>query len=498
MNYQSTRNHRLQASSAAAVLEGIAADGGLYIRDDLSTMNFDWKGLLGEDSLTMSARILSALLPDIPDMETLVKQGYEGKFETDELTPLAQVGDRYVLELFRGPTSAFKDVALSLLPRLITSAKTVCGVDDEIVILTATSGDTGKAALEGFHDVPGTRIIVFYPHGGVSTVQQAQMATQEGSNVCVCAVRGNFDDAQTGVKNIFAACQDKDLHGVRLSSANSINIGRLAPQVMYYFRAYADLVKAGRIRVGDTVHYVVPTGNFGDILAGYFAKLMGLPVGKLVCASNANDVLTEFLSTGVYDKRRPFHKTTSPSMDILVSSNLERMLYLLSDGDDAYVSGLMRQLRDEGRYQVTDKMLARLHEIFSCACCDDAQAAEVMGRVWREHGYVCDPHTAVAWHAADAFMEQADGAPVVVLSTASPYKFPAAVLSALGEEPGDDEFAMMDKLSALTGTPIPKNLATLREKQVRHKDVIDKDAMLDYVLGKIQSKKEQKYRRKPK
>ncbi len=498
MNYQSTRNHRLQANSAAAVLEGIAADGGLYIRDDLSTMNFDWKGLLGEDSLTMSARILSALLPDIPDMETLVKQGYEGKFETDELTPLAQVGDRYVLELFRGPTSAFKDVALSLLPRLITSAKTVCGVDDEIVILTATSGDTGKAALEGFHDVPGTRIIVFYPHGGVSTVQQAQMATQEGSNVCVCAVRGNFDDAQTGVKNIFAACQDKDLHGVRLSSANSINIGRLAPQVMYYFRAYADLVKAGRIRVGDTVHYVVPTGNFGDILAGYFAKLMGLPVGKLVCASNANDVLTEFLSTGVYDKRRPFHKTTSPSMDILVSSNLERMLYLLSDGDDAYVAGLMRQLRDEGRYQVTDKMLARLHEIFSCACCDDAQAAEVMGRVWREHGYVCDPHTAVAWHAADAFMEQADGAPVVVLSTASPYKFPAAVLSALGEEPGDDEFAMMDKLSALTGTPIPKNLATLREKQVRHKDVIDKDAMLDYVLGKIQSKKEQKYRRKPK
>ncbi len=488
MNYQSTRNHRLQASSAAAVLEGIAADGGLYIRDDLSTMNFDWEGLLGENSLTMSARILSALLPDIPDMETLVKQGYEGKFETDELTPLAQVGDRYVLELFRGPTSAFKDVALSLLPRLITSAKTVCGVDDEIVILTATSGDTGKAALEGFHDVPGTRIIVFYPHGGVSTVQQAQMATQEGSNVCVCAVRGNFDDAQTGVKNIFAACQDKDLHGVRLSSANSINIGRLAPQVMYYFRAYADLVKAGRIRVGDTVHYVVPTGNFGDILAGYFAKLMGLPVGKLVCASNANDVLTEFLSTGVYDKRRPFHKTTSPSMDILVSSNLERMLYLLSDGDDAYVAGLMRQLRDEGRYQVTDKMLARLHEIFSCACCDDAQAAEVMGRVWREHGYVCDPHTAVAWHAADAFMEQADGAPVVVLSTASPYKFPAAVLSALGEEPGDDEFAMMDKLSALTGTPIPKNLATLREKQVRHKDVIDKDAMLDYVLGKIQSK----------
>ena len=276
MNYQSTRNHRLQASSAAAVLEGIAADGGLYIRDDLSTMNFDWKGLLGEDSLTMSARILSALLPDIPDMETLVKQGYEGKFETDELTPLAQVGDRYVLELFRGPTSAFKDVALSLLPRLITSAKTVCGVDDEIVILTATSGDTGKAALEGFHDVPGTRIIVFYPHGGVSTVQQAQMATQEGSNVCVCAVRGNFDDAQTGVKNIFAACQDKDLHGVRLSSANSINIGRLAPQVMYYFRAYADLVKAGA-SASATRCTTSSRRQLRRHPRGYFAKLMGLP-----------------------------------------------------------------------------------------------------------------------------------------------------------------------------------------------------------------------------
>lgn len=487
MLYHSTRNADLTAPSTHAVLEGIAPDGGLYICDP-AQLHFDWQGALKLDTMDMAAKILSALLPDFSDMDDIVRRSYAGKFPTMDLTPLVPVGGSYVLELYHGPTSAFKDVALSVLPRLIGAAARAEGMTGDVVILTATSGDTGKAALEGFHDVPGTRIIVFYPHGGVSTVQQAQMATQEGSNVCVCAVRGNFDDAQTGVKNIFAACQDKDLHGVRLSSANSINIGRLAPQVMYYFRAYADLVKAGRIRVGDTVHYVVPTGNFGDILAGYFAKLMGLPVGKLVCASNANDVLTEFLSTGVYDKRRPFHKTTSPSMDILVSSNLERMLYLLSDGDDAYVAGLMRQLRDEGRYQVTDKMLARLHEIFSCACCDDAQAAEVMGRVWREHGYVCDPHTAVAWHAADAFMEQADGAPVVVLSTASPYKFPAAVLSALGEEPGDDEFAMMDKLSALTGTPIPKNLATLREKQVRHKDVIDKDAMLDYVLGKIQSK----------
>ena len=497
MYYVSTRDAGRRLTASQAIVEGLSRDGGLYLPEEIPQLTMDEiKALAALSYPERAAKIMKRYLDEFTEEELLgfAKSAYgPAKFDTPAAAPVVKLTENtYIQELWHGPTSAFKDMALQCLPHFFSASaeklREEGTLDHEFMILVATSGDTGKAALEGFHDVPGTRIIVFYPHGGVSTVQQAQMATQEGSNVCVCAVRGNFDDAQTGVKNIFAACQDKDLHGVRLSSANSINIGRLAPQVMYYFRAYADLVKAGRIRVGDTVHYVVPTGNFGDILAGYFAKLMGLPVGKLVCASNANDVLTEFLSTGVYDKRRPFHKTTSPSMDILVSSNLERMLYLLSDGDDAYVAGLMRQLRDEGRYQVTDKMLARLHEIFSCACCDDAQAAEVMGRVWREHGYVCDPHTAVAWHAADAFMEQADGAPVVVLSTASPYKFPAAVLSALGEEPGDDEFAMMDKLSALTGTPIPKNLATLREKQVRHKDVIDKDAMLDYVLGKIQSK----------
>ena len=493
MHYVSTRDSSRRLTASQAIVEGLSRDGGLYLPESIPQLTLaDIRALARLSYPERAAKIMKLYLEEFSEEELLgfAQKAYgPAKFDTPAAAPVVQLADNtYIQELWHGPTCAFKDMALQMLPYLLTASLKKTGEEKTVCILVATSGDTGKAALEGFHDVPGTRIIVFYPHGGVSTVQQVQMATQEGSNVCVCAVRGNFDDAQTGVKNIFAACQDKDLHGVRLSSANSINIGRLAPQVMYYFRAYADLVKAGRIRVGDTVHYVVPTGNFGDILAGYFAKLMGLPVGKLVCASNANDVLTEFLSTGVYDKRRPFHKTTSPSMDILVSSNLERMLYLLSDGDDAYVAGLMRQLRDEGRYQVTDKMLARLHEIFSCACCDDAQAAEVMGRVWREHGYVCDPHTAVAWHAADAFMEQADGAPVVVLSTASPYKFPAAVLSALGEEPGDDEFAMMDKLSALTGTPIPKNLATLREKQVRHKDVIDKDAMLDYVLGKIQSK----------
>ena len=298
----------------------------------------------------------------------------------------------------------------------------------------------------------------------------------------VCAVRGNFDDTQTGVKKIFAACAEKELAGVRLSSANSINIGRLAPQIVYYFKAYADLVRWGRIQIGEPVHFCVPTGNFGDILAGYFAKRMGLPVGKLICASNRNDVLTEFLSTGVYDKRRTFYKTTSPSMDILVSSNLERLLSLLT-GDDAYVAGLMKQLNERGHYKVSDELLKKLKAEFSCGCCDDAGAAEVIGRVWREHKYLCDPHTAVAWAVAEKHTRE--GVPMVVLSTASPYKFPAAVLHALGEASGDDEFAMMEQLHALTGMDIPKNLRGLEGRPVLHTDVIDKDAMLDYVLSDV-------------
>ena len=485
MNYQSTRNRCWQASSTRAVLEGIAPDGGLYISPELLQANFDWKSLLNEDSFTMSARILSALLPDFDDMGALVQRSYDGKFESDELTPLVKVGDRYVLELFRGPTSAFKDVALSVLPQLITAARKSEGVNGDTVILTATSGDTGKAALEGFHDVPGTKIIVFYPEGGVSAVQQAQMVTQEGNNVCVCAVRGNFDDAQTGVKNVFAQCAGMDLGGARLSSANSINIGRLAPQVMYYFKAYADLVKVGRIKVGDKVHFVVPTGNFGDILAGYFAKLLGLPVGQLVCASNANDVLTEFISTGRYNKSRPFYKTNSPSMDILVSSNLERLLYLLC-GDEKYVASLMEQLNTKGTYQISDEMLMKLQALFACGCCDDEAAGKTIGKIWAHEKYLCDPHTAVAWTVADQFIaQQTDQAPVVVLATASPYKFPAAVLQALGQMPDQNEFAMMEQLYQATGVSVPKGLAQLQNKSVLHRDVINREDMLSYVLKKV-------------
>ena len=485
MNYQSTRNRCWTASSTRAVLEGIAPDGGLYISNELLHADFDWQVLLKEDTFTMSQRILSALLPDFKDMGALVQRGYAGKFESDELTPLVKVGDRYVLELFRGPTSAFKDVALSILPQLITAARKIEGVNGDTVILTATSGDTGKAALEGFHDVDGTKIIVFYPEGGVSAVQQAQMVTQEGKNVCVCAVRGNFDDAQTGVKNVFAQCAGMDLGGARLSSANSINIGRLAPQVVYYFKAYAELVKSGRIKVGDKVHFVVPTGNFGDILAGYFAKLLGLPVGQLVCASNANDVLTEFISTGRYNKSRPFYKTNSPSMDILVSSNLERMLYLLCE-DEKYVASLMEQLNTKGCYQISDEMLTKLQSLFACGCCDDKAAGKTIGKVWAKEHYLCDPHTAVAWTVADQFIaHQTDNAPVVVLSTASPYKFPAAVLEALGQKPDQNEFAMMNQLYQATGVNVPKGLAQLQNKSILHRDVINREDMLSYVLKKV-------------
>ena len=480
MRYHSTRNGISFVDSAQAVLEGLAPDGGLYMPEAIPA--FDWKKCLEGSAMEMSTAILSALLPDIPDMDTLVRRAYTGKFESEELTPTVSVGNFGVLELFRGPTSAFKDVALCMLPQLLTRAKTEKGMNEKIMILTATSGDTGKAALAGFQDVDGVGICVFYPHGGVSAVQRAQMVTQEGNNVTVCAVRGNFDDAQTGVKNIFAACRDKELP-FRLSSANSINIGRLAPQVMYYFKAYRDLMEQGKITLGDAVNFCVPTGNFGDILAGYIAKLLGLPVGMLICASNANNVLTDFIRTGTYDRRRPLHKTQSPSMDILVSSNLERLLYLLS-GDTALVAELMGKLNADGIYTVPGDLLEAIHSQFWAGCCDDAGARAAIGKVFKDHGYLCDPHTATGWAVAEDYVNQTgDTRPMVVLSTASPYKFPAAVLEAIGGDMSGDEFAQMERLEALSGMPIPKNLSGLKEKAERHTGVIDKEAMLDFVLA---------------
>ncbi len=489
MNYQSTRSDACVASSAEAILQGLAPDGGLYSMPTLALLDFDWRTTLGKATFGMAVDILTVLLPDFSreEMEELVRQAYAGKFESDDLTPSVPLGDDTVLELFRGPTSAFKDVALSMLPRLITAAKKKCGVTDEILILTATSGDTGKAAMEGFRDVEGTKIIVFYPHGGVSAVQQAQMTTQEGKNVCVAAVEGNFDDAQTGVKQIFAAVTEGELlagRGVRLSSANSINIGRLAPQVVYYFRAYADLLARGVIKLGDKVDFSVPTGNFGDILAGWFAKELGLPVGRLICASNANDVLTEFIHTGRYDRRREFHKTLSPSMDILVSSNLERLLFLMS-GDAALVKKLMGELAENGCYEIPEELYDRLNAEFWAGCCNDRATVGAIRQIWNEFHYLADTHTAVAWNVAQQYKAfTGSQAPVVILSTASPYKFPAAVLEALGEEAEGDEFAVMEKLYEITGVPVPKNLQGLRHKPVRHDTVLAKDGLLDFVLGK--------------
>ena len=479
MQYHSTRGGAAEANSAQAVLLGLAEDGGLYLPKAFPEL--DWRRCIGVDTLTMAEQILSAFLPDIPNMQDLVTRAYSGKFETEDLTPTVKTNKFTVLELFRGPTSAFKDVALSMLPQLMTAAKTEAGMQEDILILTATSGDTGKAALAGFQDVPGIRICVFYPDGGVSDVQRRQMVSQEGNNVTVCAVRGNFDDAQTGVKNIFAACQGKELP-FALSSANSINIGRLVPQITYYFKAYSDLVTSGQIHLGDLVNFSVPTGNFGDILAGFLAKKLGLPVGKLICASNANNVLTDFIRTGTYDRRRPLYKTTSPSMDILVSSNLERLLYLLS-GDTALVAELMAKLNSQGYYTVPAALLEKVQQAFWAGFSDDARGAETICRVWQEQGYLCDPHTASGWAVAEDYVNQTgDHRPMVVLSTASPYKFPAAVLSAIGGDTAGDEFAQMERLEAVTGVKIPENLSGLRQKPERHTSVIDKEDMLNFVL----------------
>ena len=477
MDYISTRGMSPAVDSAQAVLNGLAPDGGLYVPKSIPA--FDWQGCLQKSSQGMSEMILSALLPDIPDMGELVKKAYTGKFETVDLTPSVAVGNMTVCELFRGPTSAFKDVALSMLPQLLTAAKKEKGIDEEIRILTATSGDTGKAALVGFQDVPGVSICVFYPQGGVSQVQRAQMVTQEGRNVSVCAVEGNFDDAQTGVKNIFHDTQGKPLP-FRLSSANSINIGRLAPQIMYYFRAYRDLLDRKAIVLGDKVDFSVPTGNFGDILAGYLAKKLGLPLGRLYCASNANNVLTDFITTGTYDRRRPLLKTTSPSMDILVSSNLERLLYLLS-GDTSLVAGLMKDLNEKGYYTVPEALLAAIQKEFGAGFCDDADAQAVIGRVYRDYGYLMDPHTASGWFVAEQNRGEHQ---MVVLSTASPYKFSTTVLTAIGGDTQGTEYERMERLHALTGVPIPKNLASLRGKPELHTDVIPKEKMLEYVLNR--------------
>ena len=490
MIYRSTRS-KITASPCEAILAGIAPDGGLYLPEEFSFPEFCAEKTVKKDFYGIAADVLFTLFPefDREEVEEMVRKAYGGKFQTEDVVPTVKVGEDYVLELFRGPTCAFKDVALSILPHLLSKSRGKLGVTDQIVILTATSGDTGKAALEGFCDVEGTKILVFYPHGGVSRVQRAQMVTQRGSNTFVSAIEGNFDDAQTGVKNIFAsfaANGTMEGTGARLSSANSINIGRLAPQIVYYFKAYGDLMREGRISWGDKVDFVVPTGNFGNILAGYFARILGLPVGKLVCAANANNVLTDFIRTGTYDKRRPFYQTTSPSMDILVSSNLERLLFLLSEGDDKAVAEWMAALNRDGVYSVPATLLAKLRETFTSYSLTDDEAAQVLGKIYKENGYLCDPHTAVAMGAAMEYKEK-EGTenPVVVLSTASPFKFSRPVLSAIGEDAEGDEFDLLRRLSAVSGLEIPPSLAELESLPERHGGVIPKEKMSDFILEKI-------------
>ena len=476
MKYYSTRGGVPAVSSARAVVEGLAPDGGLYTMSPDSVPKLDLAALSTLDYPALAAKVISSLLPDFTEAEAyeLVCAAYRGKFTDPSVTPLMDTGSDMFLELFHGPTSAFKDVALCLLPYLMKSAAEKCGQKDDILILTATSGDTGKAALEGFRDVPGIRIAVFYPRDGVSAVQKAQMVTQAGSNVRVCAVDGNFDDAQSGVKQIF-----ETVHG-SLSSANSINIGRLVPQVVYYYAAYFAAVRSGRICMGEKLNFCVPTGNFGDILAGYIAGEMGLPAGKFICASNENNVLTDFIRTGVYDRRRPFHKTVSPSMDILISSNLERLLYLMS-GDSALVSALMAQLKSDGFYRVPDDLLEKIQARFCAYCCDDEKTEASIAEVWSKQHYLIDTHTAVAWNVSEQFGHN-DGM-TVILSTASPYKFPAAVLTALGVSFDGDEFAMMDKLEELTSVPMSENLRGLRSRPVLHCDCVRPEEMRSYVLS---------------
>ena len=478
MNYISTRNKNIVKNDKVALLQGLSEDGGLFVLENFKD-KIDLEKLLNKSYTEIALEVLKLFFSfDEKKLKSVIEKAYS-KFSTSKVTPLVELKKSYILELFHGPTSAFKDVALTLLPHLIQLA--LEGTNQEILVLTATSGDTGKAALEGFKDVAQTEIIVFYPKNGVSKVQELQMRTQEGKNTKVCAIEGNFDDAQTGVKNIFLDENlQKKLGDKKFSSANSINIGRLTPQIVYYIVSYVELVKNNKIKMGDKINFVVPTGNFGDILAGYYAKKLGLPVNKFICASNNNNVLYDFLTTGTYDRNREFLKTISPSMDILISSNLERLLYDLSGADDKYIKSLMEDLNKNGKYQVNDEILKKIKEQFGAGYATDEETAKTIKKVWKEEKYLLDPHTAVAYKV---MLEQNFSEPTVVLSTASPYKFCASVANALLNIHDEDEFVLMQKLYETTKIEIPENLKNLKSKEILHSDIIKKEEMPEYVLG---------------
>lgn len=486
MRYLSTRGGQ-PVSAAGAIVSGISPSGGLYVPEAFP--HEDLSDLYGKGATYQEAafRIMHPYLPETGEekLRDILKKAYS-RFDTEEVTPLHPLNAQEdVLELWHGPTMAFKDVALQMLPHLMRNALDLTGESRTVYILVATSGDTGKAALEGFMDVPGTRVLVFYPYGGVSEAQRLQMVTQLGSNVDVCAVRGNFDDAQTGVKQIFASAEiaeRMDRNHCRLSSANSINFGRLLPQIVYYAYSYLRLVDRGTVRPGEAINFCVPTGNFGDILAGEYARRMGIPIRRLICASNRNNVLTDFFRTGLYDSSRPFYRSMSCSIDILISSNLERLVFECCSRDEGRVRELMGQLKETGKYQLSGKEFEKISDGYWAGWCDEEQTLATIRSVFEQYGYLIDPHTAVGQTVYGQYLaETGDPTHTVLLSTASPFKFSADVLSALGKA-GSDQFRDAELLSSISGCAVPEGIRVLKERAERFTDVCALDEMPERIF----------------
>lgn len=493
MLYTSTRDNSIRVTAAQAIAQGISEEGGLFVPVELPHFDIDKiASMVSMSYIDRAKTVLKEFLTDFSEDELnyCVEGAYAAeKFSSAKIAPTVNIdGNKNILELWHGPTCAFKDMALQLLPYLMTVSAKKTADGKTIVILVATSGDTGKAALEGFKNVDNTKILVFYPVDGVSPMQKLQMTTQEGENVAVCAINGNFDDAQSAVKSIFTNSEIKAQlaeKNMMFSSANSINWGRLVPQIVYYFSTYCDMIEMGNVKAGDEINVVVPTGNFGNILAGYYAKKMGLPIKKLVCASNSNNVLTDFLKTGKYDKKRAFYTTTSPSMDILISSNLERLLYHMSGEDDKLIADLMAQLADKGEYTVSSELIADIQSVFDAGYTAEDSVDSTIKEHFDNYKYLCDTHTAVAVKVYDDYVKTTgDDIPTVIDSTASPYKFSASVLNAVlaGNMPELDEFEMVDELNKTTGADVPAPLSSLKDKQVRFNDVCNKEDMSQMVF----------------
>lgn len=481
--YTSTRKQVKGLTATQAVLQGIASDGGLFVPTSMPQIDFKLEDLMGLSYQETAYQVMKLFFDDLTEAElkNCISKAYDSKFDSSEIAPLVCTERAQFLELFHGPTLAFKDMALTILPYLMLASKNKQKEDNEIVILTATSGDTGKAALEGFDSVEGTKIIVFFPEDGVSDIQKKQMVTQAGSNTLVVGIKGNFDDAQTGVKQIFANeefNQYIEEKGYKFSSANSINIGRLTPQVVYYFYAYIQMVKAGKLEIGESMNVAVPTGNFGNILAAYYAKEMGLPIHKLICASNKNRVLFDFFQDGVYDRNRDFHITNSPSMDILISSNLERLLYHLSEEDTVVVDGMMKELKDTGKYTVTE-MIKEQMSAFYGGYVEDERTQSYIKQVYEEENYLMDTHTAVAYGVYDQYVrETGDETPTVIISTASPYKFTGSVMGSLDDRYKTmDDFVLLEEMEKLLGEPMPKEVKGLFKKEIKHQNVCEVNEM---------------------